>query len=93
MKCSGAPLDRHGIARDTINDCPFEPVALVLGLYPDPDGHPIQLLIACCALHKTAVLRFVAHLDPEAFATPIEALPVVRAELGPDTWDLRAVAA
>lgn len=93
MKCSGAPLDRDGVVRDSINDCPFPPSHLVLGLAPGPHGEPLQLLIACCSLHRPAVLRFVASIDSEAISTPIEALPLVRAELGPDTWDLRAVAA
>jgi hypothetical protein len=89
--CCGAPFDRDGYLKDTINDCPFAPTKIGVGLHPMLDGRPATVLLTICELHFSTVMDFLAVHDPEAACWfPIEALEVVQRELGPDTWTLQA---
>jgi hypothetical protein len=93
--CGGAPLDSDGELRAGINDCPFEPSWVCLGLMPGAHGEPVQVIILGCDLHSPAIVRVLAQWgDPEsAGRVEIDALDVIVRELGPDLHVLEPAAA
>lgn len=84
--CAGAPLDAAGRPREAINDCPFEPTAVVVGVTPHPtsaDGWAAVFVVAC-DVHAKAIAQVV----PEGEVLALAALPYLRDEYGEDLWQM-----
>lgn len=96
VTCAGAPLDAMGNVKDTINDCPFAPAHVIVGLFEHPKYGEITLVATSCDLHRRAIMDYLEHVGIEretAFVAEIAALPTIREELGDDCWELVAAVA